>query len=107
MSVKQIDTLDAMGIDEDGNLVLLIVDDLRWLNIKKHLSYLQDKINSYVSFIENKQFYETYRDKNINSYVIKIEFLYVIPMRTVRFLDIVNEQLNKYNIYVKYEENHG
>ena len=103
MSLQQKEELDAMGLDENGNLQLLLIDEMSWWNKKKHLQYLQDKINCYLEFIESKQFTKTYPDKEFSSFIIHISFLYKIPKKCSDFLEEVNRQLISYNISVTYE----
>lgn len=103
MSVLEKNEVDALGIDEKGSLVMLIIDGMDWRNKEEHLFCLQDKINAYVAFIETAQYRERYPDKSFNIFKIKINFLYRIPRKCIRFLKEVNRQLNMYNIYVEYE----
>ena len=103
MSVLEKNEVDALGIDEKGDLLMLIIDGMNWKNRKEHLLYLQDKINAYVAFIETKQYRQTYPDKSFDKFIIKISFLYKIPRKCIRFLNEVNKQINEYYIYVEYE----
>ena len=103
MSVLEKNEIDALGIDEKGNLLMLIIDEMAWKNKNEHLYCLQNKINAYVSFIDTKQYSKTYPNRIFKQYVIKICFLYKIPRKCLRFLKEVNRQLNMYNIYVEYE----
>lgn len=63
MSILEKDKIDGMGKEKDGKtLVLMISDHLGWDNEKDHLFLLQEKINMYLSFIENGQYTEVYKD---------------------------------------------
>ncbi|MGU5761569.1 DUF6572 domain-containing protein [Aeromonas hydrophila] len=69
MSIEDQDSMDAIGVDEKGIVVLTISDHLEW--DVDHLYLLQDKINTYLVFIESGEIYETYpiskgRDFKIN-----------------------------------------
>ncbi len=69
MSIIDKDKIDSIGIDkENGNVILGISDHLDWSNEYEHLIMLQDKINSYLNFIESGEIYESYpkaKDRNI------------------------------------------
>ena len=66
MSVVEPNKIDAMGKSKESNeLSLLITDHLGWENEYDHLVILQDKINSYLSFIESKQYESTYPQNRV------------------------------------------
>ncbi len=69
MSIIDKDKVDDIGKDkENGNVILGIFDHLDWSNEYEHLIMLQDKINSYLGFIESGEVYESYpeaKDRNI------------------------------------------
>ena len=56
MSVKDTNTIDGMGVEKSTNtLVFLIIDPYPWNTGEyDHLKTFQQKINSYVAYIENK-----------------------------------------------------
>lgn len=54
MSIIDKDKIDSIGINKDnGKVILEISDHLDWSCEYEHLVMLQDKINSYLSFIES------------------------------------------------------
>ena len=101
MSVLEIEKIDAIGVSEDGkDLVLLISDHLNWKNEIEHLILLQEKINSYLGFMEMKQYLEIYPDNVFEHYCINISFKYKITRKCAEFLKNINKQLREYNIQV-------
>jgi hypothetical protein len=53
MSVEQSNVIDLITVDkEDGHITLIISDGLEW-GTDRHLLKLQDKLNSYLSFIQS------------------------------------------------------
>jgi hypothetical protein len=58
MSIEDTQTVDAIGTESDGTIVLTISDHLEWND--EHLYLLQEKINSYLSFVESGEIYEVY-----------------------------------------------
>jgi hypothetical protein len=55
MSIEQTNTIDFVNIDrETGAIVLAISDHLEWsVDGEKHLLLLQEKLNTYMRFIES------------------------------------------------------
>ena len=73
MSILETTTVDAISIPYDEDIVVLtIFDHLRWdENEYEHLIFLQDKINSYLRFLESDEVDEFYpagkgKEKKIN-----------------------------------------
>lgn len=73
MSIIQTNKIDFIGIDKiTSEVILTISDHLDWLEGKAHLQFLQDKLNSYIEFIEGKQIFEDYPDSKGKKIVIEI-----------------------------------
>jgi hypothetical protein len=72
MSVEQTPVVDAIGIDRaSGAVHLTITDHLQW--DQAHLFALQNKINSYLGFIESGEIFVSYpqaRDRDIKIDVV-------------------------------------
>jgi hypothetical protein len=61
MSVQQSDTVDFIGVDKStGDVTLAIADDLDWSDEESHLEMLQNKINTYLRFIESGEISQSY-----------------------------------------------
>lgn len=102
MSVTDIGIVDGCGLsDDDKELVLLISDHLDWINENEHLSFILDKINSYIDFCENEQYKELYPDCEITYAVIEIHFLYDPTSGAESFLNQVQEQIGQYGFLIK------
>jgi len=76
MSIEQIGEIDAIGINNlTGNVVLTIIDHFEWINNdSEHLNLLQEKLNSYLKFVESGEIFEAY--PNAKNRVITIEVVY-------------------------------
>lgn len=104
MSVIEADKIDGMGKGKENvELILLITDHLGWENEQEHLVILQNKINSYLGFIESKQYVETYPNDNFENYVIEIHFKNGISKNCFKFLDVVANQVEEFNIKIRAE----
>jgi hypothetical protein len=74
MSILDVNTIDAIGTDKvSGDVILTISDHLDWEDSKFHLIKLQEKLNTYIEFIESEQIFEDY-PSSIN----KIIFIEII-----------------------------
>jgi hypothetical protein len=72
MSVTDLEVIDVISIDPNGNAVLTISDHLIWDEKNEHLMVLQNKINSYLGFIESGNVYEEYPNAKDRNIVIQI-----------------------------------
>jgi hypothetical protein len=56
-------TVDWLGIENDtDNIVLTVVDDLDWANETDHLLALQEKLNTYLAFVESGEVFDRLSD---------------------------------------------
>ncbi|ATI60469.1 DUF6572 domain-containing protein [Bacillus albus] len=98
MAVIDVDQIDAIGV-EGKNLKLLIIDYLDWEYEDMHLDVLQEKINNYLVYIEDKQYFKDYGD-NFEKKIIDIKFQHSISENGMKFLNVVSSQLNDTDIFI-------
>ncbi|HDR4425871.1 DUF6572 domain-containing protein [Bacillus thuringiensis] len=98
MTVIDVDQIDAIGV-EGKNLKLLIIDYLDWEYEDMHLDVLQEKINNYLVYIEDKQYFKDYGD-NFEKKIIDIKFQHSISENGMKFLNVVSSQLNDTDIFI-------
>lgn len=100
MSVIDLDKVDGIGVDKkQSKIALMIADYLEWKDEYNHLKILQEKINSYISFIESKQVYEIYpKYSNIRNFIFDFRFKYKITVNCKLFLINIEKQLKEMNI---------
>ena len=104
MSVMESNTIDAMGVNKEKNeLSLLLTDHLDWEYEPEHLLFLQEKINAYISFVETKQYKETYPENAFDMFIIEIHFKHDITEGCFKFLDYVANQVESLNIKTRVE----
>ena len=72
MSVEQKHTVDLISTSPDGKVMLTISDHLPWDKENEHLLVLQDKLNSYLMFIESGEILESYPTAKNKSLIIEI-----------------------------------
>jgi hypothetical protein len=109
MSIEQTDQIDGMAVDGEGGeyLRLLITDHLEWqesassLSEYDHMSLLQDKINTYLSFLETEQYKEHYPDSDFTLAIIEIHFKYGVTENCEKFLQTVQDQVGQHGIKIE------
>ena len=102
MSVLDEKIVDGIALAQDGKcLCLLITDHLDWSREYDHLISLQNKINGYISFCENRQYCEIYPDAQIECAVFEIHFLYEPTEKAWKFLEEVQKQVNEMGIRLR------
>jgi len=103
MSVENSKILDGIALTKDNNgIILLIADHIDWEDEYRHLLMLQEKINSYILFLEEKQYKEIYHNDSIFYGIIEIHFLHNIPSNAEKFLQTVQNQVSELGIKVQY-----
>ncbi|MGE6599600.1 MULTISPECIES: DUF6572 domain-containing protein [Bacillus cereus group] len=98
MAVIDLDQIDAIGV-EGKNLKLLIIDYLDWEYEDMHLDVLQEKINNYLVYLEDKQYFKDYGD-NFEKKIIDIDFQHSVSENGLKFLNVVSSQLNDTDIFI-------
>ena len=98
MSVDQNDKVDVISVTEDGKVKLTISDHLPWDKENKHLIILQDKINSYLGFIESGEILESYPMAKDANLVISIVLKYAPFGDSLVFLSQCSEIVSKAGI---------
>lgn len=86
MSVEQIDKIDVISNAPNGKVELTITDHLEWNDEESHLIILQEKLNSYINFIESGQILEDYPNAINKEIVISIVMKYTPTKRPLTFL---------------------
>lgn len=60
MSIEDSKVIDIIGMAPDGSFVTLTATDhLEW-GTREHLMMIQEKLNSYLAFIESGELFDTY-----------------------------------------------
>ncbi|WP_334291669.1 DUF6572 domain-containing protein [Lachnobacterium bovis] len=76
-----------LSYDKNG-IVLLITDHVDWSDEYQHLVMLQEKINVYITFLEQKQYEKIYKGEEIEYGVIEIHFLHNLTVNAKKIFTI-------------------
>ncbi len=102
MSVVDKQKIDAVALtDDESGIVLLISDHLDWQDEYNHLLVLQEKINTYVTFLEEGQYKSIYEDNVITYGIIEIHFLCDITKKAEEFLQSVQDSVANLGIRIR------
>lgn len=87
MSVDQTNVVDAIGIDDViGDVVLTITDQLEWSESDNdHLLLLQEKLNTYLRFVESGEMLEAYPIAKGRSVLIDVVCKYPLSQQAQEF----------------------
>jgi hypothetical protein len=103
MSVTEKDIIDTIAFEKDRvTLILEIYDHLPFEGKFEydHISLLQDKLNTYMWYIDSEQYRDTYPDHNFESIVINFRFLHNPTENCVKFITLTNKQLSSANVKI-------
>lgn len=95
--------MDSVAYEEDF-LLLQLYDHLDFEGEfeKDHMMMLQDKLNTYIWYIDSKQYRETNPGKEFNNYIIKILFVFEPSVLCKDFIIHVNKRLSNTKIKIEY-----
>lgn len=103
MAVTDSQTIDGIAYDDNATtLILEIYDHLNFDGKFEfdYLAILQDKLNSYIWFINSKQYEDTYPGKVFSKFIINIHFLNEITDNCKKFIDNANIKLSIFDIHI-------
>lgn len=103
MSIAETNVVDIIAVPEwePDHVVLVITDHLEWddkAQQGEHLLLLQEKINTYIAFIESGELLESYPPSKGKNPKIRINGLYELPEQAELFIDRVTEVLKEVGI---------
>jgi len=90
MSIDQTEIIDAIGIDNfSGDVILTMTDHLKW-GAHHHLLMLQEKLNTYLRFVESGEILEIFPDAKERNVLISLQCQYPPDKNGVKFLNQVS-----------------
>ena len=110
MSVVETDNIDAIGVDNEMKRVFLsIVDPLFWDDENVHLFTLQEKINTYLFFIESGELLKAFPDSKEFDITIELVLMHLPSDSAITFFDKTIQILLDKNIVFVFgpDKEHG
>ena len=88
MSVVDTDSIDAIGMEKEaGRVFLSIIDSLAWDQENVHLFTLQEKINTYLYFIESGELIKALPDAAGFDIAIELILIHMPTDEAITFFD--------------------
>lgn len=93
MNIEWTEYIDSVAYEEDSRtLIMLLSDGMDWEDENTHLLLLQAKLNSYILYIDTRQFEEKY--PQVEKIKLGISFFYEdVPNLCMKLLEHAGEVL--------------
>ena len=94
MAVTDVNVIDGIAFDDDNKtLIMEIYDHLHFEGKFEfdHIVILQDKLNTYLWYIESKQYADIYPDKQFDNFVSN-QKLSVLNIKIVSYLNTIDTE---------------
>lgn len=102
MSIIEANKIDFIGIDKiTDEMILSISDHLDWNDEITHLEILQNKLNSYIEFIEGGQIFEDYPKSKGKILVIEIVSRYQYSREGKDYLGRIQPTINSIGVEIR------
>ena len=103
MTIEQTNKIDFISTLGNGSGVeLTISDHLEWDEKNEKFLMIQEKLNTYLEFIESGQIYEEYPNAKGNNISISLISKYFPDPNANEFLSKISVAISKYNVEFKY-----
>lgn len=103
MSLEQSNMVDAMGIEESTNMVVLtIADSWDWTDERTHLLARQAKLNAYFEFIETGDVWESYPAASGRQLKNDVIFRFPPPVAAIELLAKGAEVASAFDVLVSH-----
>lgn len=102
-NIENSDKIDTMGFSNELNkLILEIYDHLDWNDEQNHLNLLQNKLNTYLSFIESGEIANSRVYIENKPIMIKVCFLEKPTINAIKYLDFAIKTIDAAGFELKY-----
>ena len=101
MAIDDSNVID--GIAYDGEILILEVYDHLGFEGEfefDHITILQDKLNTYLWYIDSKQYLTVYPEKTFTEFIINVHFLKGITDNCQKYIDVSNDKLQSLKVTI-------
>ena len=92
-NIENTDTIDGLAYNEKTKMLILqLADGMEWSDVAGHFELLRQKLNTYLWYIDSKQYEEKYPD--VDRIELRISFLFKEPDDCLKMFDKVGEVLS-------------
>lgn len=103
MPLEKTNTVDAIGIESHSDKVVLTIIDSHLWNDDEHLFLLQEKINTYLRFVESGELVQSYEKARNRNVAINILLKFLPDPKGNIFLQKAKEVVESAGIEFRYE----
>ncbi len=106
MTIAETRKVDFIGVDKESqNVVLTISDHLEWIGKdEQHLQLLQEKLNSYLAFIESGEIYDSYPKAKGRPIVIEVIEKFEVPKDALSFLENAKQTIKEAGFELRFRK---
>lgn len=106
MSIDQTNVIDAIGVDnQTGEVVLTIADQLEWTGSdNEHLLLLQEKLNTYLRFVESGEIMKVYPDAKERTVIIDVTCKHALTESARNFFTQVSPIVSGAGMSLRYRQ---
>jgi len=101
MSIEDPNVVDFIGTTSEGTVQLTISDHLEWDS--EHYLMLQEKLNTYLSFIESNEIYSSYPNANGRTIKIHLMCMHAPTDEALLFISKCSEIIQQTGVKFSYE----
>jgi hypothetical protein len=105
MSIEQTNVIDFVGIEyATGRASLAISDHLNWDEDEgEHLLKLQEKLNSYLAFIESGEMAQKFPETHGRSVIIKLMGKFPLSHEATKFFRLAKDAIEKAGFALEFQ----
>ncbi|MGH9670815.1 MAG: DUF6572 domain-containing protein [Terriglobales bacterium] len=103
MSVEETGAVDIVSKDREGRIILTISDHLDWKHSDEHLTVLQEKISTYLRFLDSGEIFDKFPEARGRRILIQIMFHYKPEKGSAPFLETVKSRVESAGYGFRYE----
>jgi hypothetical protein len=104
VTIEQTDKIDFLSVENETGIVKLTISDhLDWSQESDHLLLLQEKINTYLRFIESGELVEVYPDAKGKNVLINIAAKYKPTEKCLEFLGKARSVIEEADLRLNFE----
>lgn len=98
VAIDQPNTVDIVALGKENTVLLTISDHLDWTDVNSHLYLLQEKVNTYLGYIESGQLYNQMEKARDMRPVIEHVFFHEPPKEAGAAIARLDSLLGERNI---------
>ena len=93
-NIENIDTIDGLAYKEQTKMLILqLADGMDWSDAAGHFELLRQKLNTYLWYIDSKQYEEKYPD--VERVELRVSFMFKEPDACLKMYEKTSEVLSR------------